>query len=76
MLEQTLLLLQGMPGGVEIFFLLFILIGLGGFVLWVALAYWVYRDATRRHMDNAVLWAVITFFLGLIGLVIYLVVRE
>jgi preprotein translocase subunit Sss1 len=76
MLEQTLLLLQGMPGGAEIFFLLFLLVGLVGFIIWVGLAYWVYRDANRRNMDNAVLWAVITFFLGLIGLVIYILVRD
>ena len=77
MFDMSLALLQGIPGGPELLIILLIFaIGIGGFVLWAALAYWVYRDANRRNMDNALLWGVITFFLGLIGLVIYLVVRE
>jgi hypothetical protein len=42
--------------------------------VWIALLVWVYRDATRRGMNGA-LWVVVVFFLHLIGLVIYLVVR-
>jgi len=76
MSELALPLLQ-VPGGPELIILgIILLIAVGGFVLWLGLAYWVYRDANRRNMDNALLWGVVTFVLGLIGLVIYLLVRE
>ena len=45
-----------------------------GFVIEVALTWWVYNDAKKRGNPNAVLWAVVTFFLGLIGLLIYILV--
>ena len=41
-------------------------------LLWAGLAYWVYKDAQKHNVDNAVLWAILTFFFGLIPLVIYL----
>lgn len=75
MLEIAPTLLQ-MPGGAEVILIGGLLVSLLFFVVWVALAYWVYKDANKRNMDNAVLWAAITFLLGLIGLVIYLIVRE
>ena len=75
MLEIAPALLQ-MPGGAEVILIGGLLVSLLVFLVWVALAYWVYQDANKRNMDNAVLWAAITFLLGLIGLVIYLVVRE
>ena len=65
-----------MPGGAELIVIGGLLVSLLFFLIWVALAYWVYKDANKRNMDNAILWAAITFLLGLIGLVIYLLVRE
>jgi uncharacterized BrkB/YihY/UPF0761 family membrane protein len=65
-----------MPGGAEVILIGGLLVSLLFFLVWVALAYWVYKDANKRNMDNAILWAAITFLLGLIGLVIYLLVRE
>jgi len=44
-------------------------------VLNIALLIWVARDAKARGMDSAVLWMLLVFFLGLIGLVIYLFSR-
>ena len=75
MLEIAPTLLQ-MPGGAEVILIGGLLVSLLFFLVWVALAYWVYKDANKRNMDNAILWAAITFLLGLIGLVIYLIVRE
>ena len=55
--------------------------GFGGFfaLLYLAVAVWilvwVYKDAQSRGM-NAVLWAVLVFFLHLVGLVVYLLVRS
>jgi apolipoprotein N-acyltransferase len=45
-----------------------------GLVIEIALTYWVYTDAKKRGNPNAVLWGVLTFFLGLLGLLIYILV--
>jgi len=56
-------------------------IGLAGFfglallVFWIAVIVWVYKDAERRGMHGA-LWAIIVFFLHLIGLLIFVLVRS
>ncbi|HXH40562.1 MAG TPA: PLDc N-terminal domain-containing protein [Thermoanaerobaculia bacterium] len=42
--------------------------------VWIVLLVFVYRDAARHGM-NAGFWAVIVFFLHLLGLVVYLVAR-
>jgi ABC-type tungstate transport system substrate-binding protein len=41
----------------------------------VAIFLWVKNDATARGMENPILWPVIVLFTGLIGLVIYLIIR-
>lgn len=46
-----------------------------GLAISIGIAWWIYKDATRRGDKNAVLWAVLGFFLSLLGLVIYLVAR-
>ena len=49
--------------------------GLIGLVIWVFLIIWVYKDAKSRGMDNAVLMTIVTAVLGLIGLLIYILMR-
>lgn len=44
-------------------------------VVWIVLAVWVYRDANERGMDAAI-WLLIVLLTGIIGLIIYLIVRE
>ncbi len=44
------------------------------FVIWLLVAIWVYKDATKRGA-NGVLWLIVVLLLGIIGLIIYLVVR-
>ena len=44
------------------------------FIVWIVITIWAYKDAQKRGM-NAILWALIVFFIGIIGLIIYLVVR-
>lgn len=68
----------GIPGGSELFML-----GLIFLILPFAMAYWVYNDAERRDEDNAALWAVVvggltylTFFGGILALVVYIWQRE
>jgi hypothetical protein len=44
-------------------------------VFWIFVLFWVYRDAERRGMSG-VLWALLVFIGNLIGLIIYLIVRN
>ncbi|MBS7248444.1 MAG: PLDc N-terminal domain-containing protein [Candidatus Jordarchaeales archaeon] len=48
---------------------------IGLIILDIVIAVWVYRDAKRRGMEAA-LWLLIVLLTGLIGLIIYLIVRE
>jgi hypothetical protein len=41
----------------------------------VAILVWVARDAKARGLDNSILWMVLVFFTGLIGLIIYILAR-
>jgi hypothetical protein len=41
----------------------------------VAILIWVARDAKARGMDGAILWMLLVFFLGIVGLIIYLIAR-
>ena len=36
-----------------------------------ALAVFVYKDAQKNHVDNPIVWALLTFFFNVIGLLIY-----
>ena len=45
------------------------------FAIWIALAIWVYKDAKSRGMDNAVLLTIVTVITGVLGLIIYLLMR-
>jgi len=45
------------------------------FLVGVLILFWVYRYAESRGMDG-VLWAIVVFFLNIIGLILYLFVRE
>jgi len=44
-------------------------------VIGLLLCIWVYRDAQKRGMNGA-LWLIIVLLANIIGLIIYLVVRE
>ncbi len=41
----------------------------------IAILVWVARDAKARGLDNSILWMLMVLFLGLIGLVIYILAR-
>ena len=49
--------------------------GLVGLAIWIFLVVYVYRDAKARGMDNAVLLTILTAFTGILGFVIYLLMR-
>lgn len=40
--------------------------------IWLAVAVWIYKDAKKHNVENPALWAFIVFFIGVIGLLIYL----
>ena len=44
------------------------------FIVWILAVVWVYKDAKKRG-GNEALWAILVFFTGLIGLIIWLVIR-
>lgn len=44
------------------------------FIIWIVLAIWVYKDAERRDSSGA-LWLIIVIITGIIGLIIWLIVR-
>ncbi|MES3518256.1 MAG: hypothetical protein PPP58_11380 [Natronomonas sp.] len=76
--ELGLLAPLQVPAGPEL-----IIVGLIFLVVPFVVAYWVYNDATDRGNDNAALWAVavgglmfLTFFGGLLALVVYFWQRE
>ncbi len=48
--------------------------GLFGLAIAVGIAYWVYNDAKKRGNPNAMIWAIVGFFLGLIGLLLYVLI--
>jgi uncharacterized membrane protein YhaH (DUF805 family) len=54
------------------FFILFII---GLIAVWILLAVWVYRDAKKRGME-ATLWLLVVLLTGIIGLIVYLIVRR
>ena len=43
-------------------------------IIWIILAIWVYKDANKRG-SSGVLWLLIVLITGIIGLIIWLVVR-
>lgn len=45
------------------------------FIIWIVVIVWVYKDAEQRRM-NGVLWALLVLIGNLIGLLIYLIVRQ
>jgi heme/copper-type cytochrome/quinol oxidase subunit 2 len=55
--------------------LLCLVIPIVWFIIAILLCIWVYRDAESRGMSG-VLWLIIVLIAGLIGLIIYLIVRK
>ncbi|SRR5260221_5752266 len=41
------------------------------FILLIALAIYVYNDAVKYNVDTPILWALVTFFFPVVGLLIY-----
>ena len=46
-----------------------------GLAIWIFLVVYVYRDAKARGMENAVLLTILTALTGLLGFIIYLLMR-
>jgi len=59
-----------------LFWIIFIiLIVIISFIVQVAIGVWVYRDAKKRRMEAAI-WLLIVLITGLIGLIIYFIIRD
>ena len=48
--------------------------GLLWLAIFIGIAYWVYSDAKKRGNPNALLWAILTFFFTLLGLILYFLI--
>lgn len=59
---------------VEIFAGVFCVIWLVSLIIWIAIGVWMYKDAKKRD-ENAVLWLIVGLLLGIIGVIIWLIVR-
>ncbi len=44
------------------------------FIIWLLVALWAYKDAKKKCNEHPGLWFVVVFFLGLIGIIIYIIV--
>ncbi|CAN5702880.1 hypothetical protein BH20VER1_BH20VER1_28720 [soil metagenome] len=49
--------------------------GLVGLAIWIFLIIYVYRDSKARCMDNAILLTIVTAITGLLGFLLYLLMR-
>ncbi|MEO6729239.1 MAG: hypothetical protein ABIM99_04925 [Candidatus Dojkabacteria bacterium] len=38
------------------------------------IAYYIYKDAKKNHIDNEAVWAIVGFFFSLLGLLVYFLV--
>lgn len=75
------LLQFGVLAGIDLFMILIILILV--LIIPFYLAYWIYKDATKRGNDEAVLWALaaglltlFTFIGGFVVLTVYILQRD
>ena len=50
------------------------IVWLVSFVIAILLMIWVYKDAKARG-QNAVLWLILTFFFGIVALIVWLIIR-
>lgn len=55
---------------------LLIRVGLYLLVFWPTVGYYIYQDAEKRDLSNARLRSIVLGFLGILGLLIHLGVRE
>jgi hypothetical protein len=56
-------------------FIPFVFMPLALLALWVFVIVWVYRDAQKRGM-NGLLWALLVLIGNIVGLIIYLIIRN
>lgn len=68
--------LQVALAGFGIFLLFMLVVGLILTAVQLYMAYWTYKDAQRRRMDNPEIWAIVVLFTTIVGFVLYLLVRE
>ena len=74
-MKKILSLIAGQLEWVGLGFGLLCLIPLVWFIIAILLCVWVYRDAEERGMGG-VLWLIVVLLTGILGLIIYLIVRK
>jgi len=63
------------PGLNILFWILIVVLIIGAVALQIYMLIWVYKDAKRRNMEAAI-WLLIVIVGGIIGFIIYLIIRE
>lgn len=69
---------NGMEFMMQISVIGIILMGIAWFIISIFLCVWVYRDARQRYpLENPepLLWLIVVLLTGILGLIIYLLVR-
>ena len=56
-------------------FIAIVIFGIVCLVVEILIIVWVYKDAKARNMENPALWIILIIFTGIIGLIVYLVIR-
>jgi len=56
--------------------LAYIACGVIWLVVWLLLAFWAYKDAKAKCMDTPIIWFLVVFLLGIIGIIIYIIIRK
>lgn len=54
------------------FFMIYCMACLCGLAIGLIIPFFVYKDAVKNEIENPILWAVVTFFFTVPGLLIYL----
>lgn len=53
-----------------------VLFWLGYIAISIAIAYFVHKDAVKRHLPNPEVWVLIVLIFNVIGLLVYLLARD
>jgi TctA family transporter len=72
---NLVLLSDGIDQSIIPFVVVFVFLAIVWFVIAIVLGVWIYRDAESRGLDGT-RWLIIVLISGIIGVIIYLVVRE
>ncbi len=54
----------------------YLICGVIWIIVWILVAWWAYKDAKSKCMDSPIIWFLVVLLLGIIGIIIYLIIRK